>query len=46
MKQILQYLLSFLAKKIILKYKPIVVGITGSVGKTSARKAISLVLSS
>ncbi len=46
MKQILQYLLSFIAKKIIIKYKPIVVGITGSVGKTSARKAISLVLSS
>ncbi len=38
-------LLAFFANKIIKKYKPKVVGITGSVGKTSSKEAISLVLS-
>lgn len=38
-------LLAFFANKIVKKYQPKVVGITGSVGKTSSKEAISLVLS-
>lgn len=38
-------ILSFLASLTIKKYKPFVIGITGSVGKTSAKKAIYSVLS-
>lgn len=45
-KNTIRYLLAILAKKIIKKYKPDVVGITGSVGKTSAKEAIAAVLSS
>jgi UDP-N-acetylmuramoyl-tripeptide--D-alanyl-D-alanine ligase len=45
MKKIVMKLLAFFANKIIKKYKPKVVGITGSVGKTSSKEAISLVLS-
>ena len=39
------HLLAFFANKIIRKYKPKVIGITGSVGKTSSKEAISLILS-
>ena len=46
MKKIIQLKLKFLAKKIIKKYNPKIIGITGSVGKTSAREAIWTVLSS
>lgn len=46
LKSILQAMLNSCAKKIIKKYKPDVVGITGSVGKTSAKEAITAVLSS
>lgn len=46
MKKILQNILRFFAQKILLKYKPEIVGITGSVGKTSAKEAIYAVLSS
>jgi len=42
----LQKILAFLSKKIIKKYKPLVVGITGSVGKSSTKQAIALVLKS
>jgi len=46
MKQLLQYILASLAKKILAKYKPRIVGITGSIGKTSAKEAVFAVLSS
>ncbi|MEK7513180.1 MAG: UDP-N-acetylmuramoyl-tripeptide--D-alanyl-D-alanine ligase [Patescibacteria group bacterium] len=42
---ILQLFLKLLAKFTILRYKPGVVGVTGSVGKTSAKEAIRTVLS-
>lgn len=38
-------LLAFFARKIIVKYHPMVIGITGSVGKTSTRHAIAAALS-
>lgn len=40
----LEKILRFMAKTILLKYKPKIVGITGSVGKTSAKEAIFVVL--
>jgi UDP-N-acetylmuramoyl-tripeptide--D-alanyl-D-alanine ligase len=43
-KKIILFKLKWLTKKILDKYKPKVVGITGSVGKTSAKEAISAVL--
>ncbi len=45
LKNILQMLLRRCAKKIIKKYNPDIVGITGSIGKTSAKEAITAVLS-
>lgn len=42
---ILERLLRLMAKAVLAKYEPIVVGITGSVGKTSAKEAIFSVLS-
>lgn len=42
----LQRSLAFLSKRIIKKYKPLVIGITGSAGKSSTKKAIALVLKS
>ncbi|MDO8560748.1 MAG: Mur ligase family protein [bacterium] len=44
MKTILQKILAILASATIRKYKPIVIGITGSVGKTSTKEAIFTVL--
>ncbi|HZJ41793.1 MAG TPA: UDP-N-acetylmuramoyl-tripeptide--D-alanyl-D-alanine ligase [Patescibacteria group bacterium] len=44
MRKILQLKLKILAKLILKKYKPKVVGITGSNGKTSTKEAISHVL--
>lgn len=46
LKIILQTMLRRCAKKIIKKYKPDIVGITGSIGKTSAKEAITAVLAS
>jgi len=46
MRKILQKILRILAKIALKKYKPIVVGITGSVGKTSTKEAIYSVLKS
>lgn len=43
-KSLLQFLLRYFSKKILDKYKPDVIGITGSVGKTSAKEAITAVL--
>jgi UDP-N-acetylmuramoyl-tripeptide--D-alanyl-D-alanine ligase len=45
MKSVLQNLLAFLARKVIQKYKPLIIGITGSVGKTSTRDAVFAVVS-
>jgi len=44
MKYILRLKLKILARLIIKKYQPVVIGITGSVGKTSAKEAIFEVL--
>ncbi len=43
-KDTVQNLLAFFTRKIIAKYQPFVVGITGSVGKTSTRHAIACAL--
>ena len=45
MKKILQLILKYSAKLILLRYQPKIIGITGSVGKTSAKEAIIQVLS-
>ena len=44
MKKLIQLKLKIAAKIILAKYKPKIVGITGSVGKTSAKEAIYAVL--
>ena len=44
MKHLLQTILRWLSKIILWKYKPIVIAVTGSVGKTSAKEAIFCVL--
>lgn len=44
MRKFIEKILYFLAKKIVAKYKPKIVGITGSIGKTSTKEAIYLVL--
>ncbi|MBT6691450.1 UDP-N-acetylmuramoyl-tripeptide--D-alanyl-D-alanine ligase [Candidatus Parcubacteria bacterium] len=44
MKKVLHFILKILAKLVIRKYQPKVVGITGSVGKTSAKEAVYCVL--
>lgn len=44
-KKLIEFKLKYLAKLILLKYKPEIIGITGSVGKTSAKEAIYAVLS-
>ena len=45
MKLLLQKILKYFAKAILAKYHPEIIGITGSVGKTSAKEAIYAVLS-
>ena len=44
MRKILHFILKVLAKAVVNKYQPKVIGITGSVGKTSAKNAITTVL--
>jgi UDP-N-acetylmuramoyl-tripeptide--D-alanyl-D-alanine ligase len=44
MKKILEFKLKVLAKLVLKKYKPEIIGITGSVGKTSTKDAIYAVL--
>ena len=44
MKKILQHVLRTLARRVLLRYRPAVVGITGSIGKTSTKEAIFTVL--
>ena len=46
MKNYLQKLLKILAKVVLKRYKPEIIGVTGSVGKSSTREAIFTVLSS
>lgn len=41
---ILQKILRFMARSVLAKYKPKIVGITGSVGKSSTKEAIALML--
>ncbi len=45
MVSLMQTILASLARKIVQKYNPKIIGITGSVGKTSARNAIFLAVS-
>ncbi|MBI4250548.1 UDP-N-acetylmuramoyl-tripeptide--D-alanyl-D-alanine ligase [Candidatus Uhrbacteria bacterium] len=45
-RKILQNILAFFSRKILVKYHPDIVGITGSIGKTSTKEAIALVLAS
>ncbi|MAG44960.1 hypothetical protein CL633_03685 [bacterium] len=44
MKKIIQNILKYLSKKVLIKYNPKIIGITGSVGKTSAKRAVNIVL--
>lgn len=44
-KKLLEKTLRFMARVVLKKYHPIVVGVTGSVGKSSAKEAIALVVS-
>jgi UDP-N-acetylmuramoyl-tripeptide--D-alanyl-D-alanine ligase len=46
MRRLLQLKLKILSRLILKKYQPDIVAITGSIGKTTAKEAISLVLSS
>jgi UDP-N-acetylmuramoyl-tripeptide--D-alanyl-D-alanine ligase len=44
MRRLLSLKLQFLARLILKKYQPLIIGITGSVGKTSTREAVFAVL--
>ncbi|MEK7203783.1 MAG: UDP-N-acetylmuramoyl-tripeptide--D-alanyl-D-alanine ligase [Patescibacteria group bacterium] len=44
MRKLLQKILRILSKAVVKKYNPIVIGITGSVGKTSTKEAVFAVL--
>ena len=46
LKSLTQYFLRIFAKKLIKKYKPDIIGVTGSIGKTSAKEAIAAVMTS
>ena len=43
-RKFIQYILRYLAKLILWRYKPLIIGVTGSVGKTSTKEAIYTVL--
>lgn len=44
-RKILEKLLCFMARGILRKYHPLIIGITGSVGKSSTKEAVALALS-
>lgn len=44
LRKIVQKILSFFSSWVIKKYQPLIIGITGSVGKSSTKEAIALVL--
>ena len=44
MRKCLQKILRFLSKSVLKKYKPVIIAVTGSVGKTSTKEAIYHVL--
>ena len=44
LRKILQFILKILARLVLWKYKPVIVAVTGSVGKTSTKEAIYTVL--
>lgn len=44
MRKILKFILKILAHRVIARYQPIVIGVTGSVGKSTAKEAIFSVL--
>lgn len=44
-KKLLEKILHFMARMVLKKYHPIIIGITGSVGKSSTKEAIALVVS-
>lgn len=44
MKKLIQFKLKLLAKMILAKYQPEIIGVTGSVGKTSTKEAVYTVL--
>jgi len=46
LRKILQFMLKIPAKMVLTKYKPVVIAVTGSVGKTSTKEAIYAVLKS
>ncbi|MCF7907010.1 UDP-N-acetylmuramoyl-tripeptide--D-alanyl-D-alanine ligase [Patescibacteria group bacterium] len=43
-RKIFQQFLSFFARRVVKRYKPLVIGVTGSVGKSSTKEAIALAL--
>lgn len=43
-RKFVQYILKYLSQLILWRYKPLVIGVTGSVGKTSTKEAIYAVL--
>lgn len=45
LREMAQRILRFMARATLMKYRPIVVGVTGSVGKTTTKEAIAAVLS-
>lgn len=44
MRKLLQIILKILSRAVVKKYQPLVIGITGSVGKTSTKEAVFVVL--
>ncbi len=44
MRKILQFILKFFAKLVLKRYKPVIIAVTGNVGKTSTKEAIYHVL--
>jgi UDP-N-acetylmuramoyl-tripeptide--D-alanyl-D-alanine ligase len=46
LKKFIQFILKALASKVLNRYRPFIIGVTGSMGKTSTREAIAAVLGS